>query len=232
MKVFATVPENRMMLETDYGLPGENILYSPIGTDLSLYRFDEKARKTLRQKEQIPEEGVVLLYTGKMNFRKIPHLILEAMQKVEDKVEVPLYIYFLGAAEKTYKAKYLDREFEHGHVRFRLKPAVPVSELYSWYSMADLAVFPHENTLSALDAQACRLPVIMTEDMTNSERLAMGGLTYTAGDLEDLFRKMLELIHDKEKRQTLGKKGEAFVRENYDYRKIVASMEKDLGLFD
>jgi len=179
----------------------------------------------------VPED-IELIRSGKMNFRKIPHLILEAVQHIENRVEMPLYIYFLGAADKIYKEEYLQREFDQEHIHFRLRPAVPVSELYAWYSMADLAVFPHENTLSSLDAQACRLPVIMTEDMTNAERLSEGGLTYAAGDLEDLSRKMLELISKADKRRTLGKKGEAFVRANYDYRKIVKDMEKDLGLFD
>ncbi|TFH20894.1 MAG: glycosyltransferase, partial [Bacteroidia bacterium] len=230
-KVFATVPENRMILEQEYGISADHILYSPIGTDLSMFRYDDNARKAGRQKEQIPENGILLLYTGKMNFRKNPHLILEAVELIRDRIDQPLYIYFVGAAEASYKNKFLEREFNQENIHFRLIPAVAVSELYTWYSMADFVVFPDENTLSALDAQACRLPVIMAADMTNAERLSRGGMTYTAGVLEDLSHKIMDMISDPEMRSRLGSQGETFVRSTYDYRKIVRDMESDLGLF-
>ena len=230
-KVFATVPENRMILEQEYGISADHILYSPIGTDLSMFRYDDNARKAGRQKEQIPENGILLLYTGKMNFRKNPHLILEAVELIRDRIDQPLYIYFVGAAEASYKNKFLEREFNQENIHFRLMPAVAVSELYTWYSMADFVVFPDENTLSALDAQACRLPVIMAADMTNAERLSRGGMTYTAGVLEDLSHKIMDMISDPEMRSRLGSQGETFVRSTYDYRKIVRDMESDLGLF-
>jgi glycosyltransferase involved in cell wall biosynthesis len=230
-KVFATVPENKMILEREYGISTDHILYTPIGTDLSMFRFDDKARKAGRQKEHIPEKGTLLLYTGKMNFRKNPHLILEAVDLIEERIDQPLYIYFVGAADAGYKDQYLEREFKQENIHFKLIPAVAVSELYAWYSTADFAVFPDENTLSALDAQACRLPVIMAADMTNAERLSRGGMTYTSGDLEDLSHKIMDMISDPEKRSSLGKEGETYVRSTYDYRKIVRDMESDLGLF-
>jgi glycosyltransferase involved in cell wall biosynthesis len=230
-KVFATVPENRMILEREYGISPDHILYSPIGTDLSMFRYDENARRVGREREQISENGTLLLYTGKMNFRKNPHLILEAVNLIVDRLDRPLYIYFVGAADAGYSDQYLGRKFKQENIHFRLMPAVAVSELYTWYSMADFAVFPDENTLSALDAQACRLPVIMAADMTNEERLSRGGMTYTKGDLEDLAIKILDLITDSQKRSSLGREGEAFVRSTYDYRKIVREMESDLGLF-
>ncbi len=230
-RVFATVPENRMILEREYGIRPGQILYTPIGTDLSMFRYDEKAGKELREQHRIPDQGIVLLYTGKMNERKNPHLILEAVNLAEERIDEPLYVYFVGEADARYAESRLDPKFGRTNIRFSMEPAVPVSELYRWYSMADFAVFPDENTLSALDAQACRLPVIMGADMTNEERLSHGGMTYVRGDLEDLSEKILELIRQGEKRKELGREGERFVRSTYDYEKIVRQMESDLGLF-
>ena len=39
-RVFATVPENQMILEKKYGIPADRILYSPIGTDGGLFGYD------------------------------------------------------------------------------------------------------------------------------------------------------------------------------------------------
>lgn len=229
-KVFATVPENRMILERDYGIPSDRILYSPIGTDLSIFNFDNETRIKLRKEEMLEEKATVLLYTGKLNHRKNPHLILDALSLIQQQIKNPLYVYFVGAYDQLYFEEKMKTRFTSADIYVKFVPAVPVSELYAWYSMADFAVFPRENTLSALDAQACRLPVIMQKDKTNLERLSRGGLTYAPGDIKDLSEKILTMIDHPDKRKTIGLEGEKFIRSTYDYRKIVEQMEFDLGL--
>ena len=231
-KVFATVPENKMILENVYEIPVDRILYSPIGTDLSIFRYDHDSRISLREEENVGEDACVLLYTGKINHRKKPHLILEAVSQVQQQINKVLYIYFVGAYDQVYYNEKMNVSFSSGNIYVKFVNAVLVSELYSWYSMSDFAVFPNENTLSALDAQACKLPVIMQEDMTNSERLTHGGLCYRKGDLRDLSEKILTMINDPDRRKTMGTEGEKYIRTNFDYRKIVKKMELDLGLFE
>ena len=229
-KVFATVPENQMILEKEYGIPADRILYSPIGTDLGLFNYDPGLRVSLRKEEKVGQDATVLLYTGKLNSRKNPHLLLEALALVEKQIISPLYIYFVGAADDTYQREKMKIGFTNENIYVKFVPAVPVTELFRWYSMADFAVFPDENTLSALDAQACSLPVVMQEDMTNSERLAQGGITYQRGDLKDLAEKILWMIRNPDLRKEMGLEGEKFIKATFDYRKIVGKMESDLGL--
>ncbi|MFO7668349.1 MAG: glycosyltransferase family 4 protein [Bacteroidales bacterium] len=229
-KVFATVPENRMILEKKYGIPADRILYSPIGTDLILFGYDPVRRTRLREKEQIGQQECVLLYTGKINRRKNPHLVLKALELIETKINVPFYIYFVGASDQAYFEENMKVGFINEKIHVKFVPAVPVPELAGWYSMADFAVFPAENTLSALDAQACSLPVIMQEDMTNTERLKKGGLTYERGNLRDLSEKILWMIGNPDRRKAMGSAGAAYIKATFDYRKIVEKMEADLGL--
>ncbi len=228
-KVFATVPENRMILEKEYGIPVDRILYSPIGTDLGIFKYDPQWRISLREAEQVDQKACVLLYTGKINMRKNPHLILESLALVEEQIKSPLFIYFVGAADKDYHEAKMKIGFSNKNIYVKFVPAVPVAELFRWYSMADFVVFPDENTLSALDAQVCCLPVIMQEDMTNSERLEHGGLTYKKGDLMDLAEKILWMIRNPEERKEMGLKGEKHIKATFDYRKIVEKMEMDLN---
>ena len=231
INVFGTVPENQMILHKEYGFSQDQILYSPIGTDLSIFRFDAISRNDLRLKEEIKDNDSVLLYTGKLNSRKNPHLILEAVKLIEQRISQPLYLYFVGAADQEYQEREFRISFSNEKIHMKILPAVSVSTLYQWYSMADFAVFPNENTLSALDAQACRLPVIMETDMTNQERLAHGGVTYGKGNMEDLSKKIMTMINQPEQRSKLANEGESYVRSKYDYRKIVREMESDLGIF-
>lgn len=227
-KVFATVPENKIILEQDYGIASDRILYSPIGTDTSIFSFDPDWRIRLREADRVGEKDTVLLYTGKLNSRKNPHRILEAVKLLEDKIKAPIHLIFVGAADKAYQDEKMDFGFSNENIYVKFVPAVPVSELNRWYSMADFAVFPDENTLSAMDAQLCALPVIMQDDMTNSERLERGGLTFAKDDLKNLSEKILWMIANPEKRKKMGMDGQEHIKAKFDYRRIVEKMEADL----
>jgi len=232
VKVFGTVPENQMILEKTYGIDRSRILYSPIGTDFSLFRYHPVSGEKLRQEYGLKKEDMVLLYTGKKNSTKNPHLVLEAIILIERSIIQPLYLFFVGPADEDYMKRFSGYEFSNNNIHLKEIPAVPADSLYKWYSMANFAVFPCENTLSALDAQACRLPVIMESDLTNRERLKKGGLTYEKGNTGDLAEKILQMINNPELVISMGKAGESFVRSRYDYKQIVKEMEADLGIFE
>ena len=100
------------------------------------------------------------------------------------------------------------------------------SLLYKYYSMADFAVFPKENTLSALDSQACKLPVIMESNTTNIERLEKGGIIYEKDNIHELGEKILELIDNSKLRSKLSKEGYKFIIDNYDYKSIIRNYEQ------
>lgn len=228
IKVFATVKENFRMLTDIYRVKEENILFSPIGTDLEQYRYDKEAGTLLRQEMGILPGETVVLYTGKINHLKEPHLILLALQMIEDQIDDPLAVVFVGSRAAEYYDRYFNIILKNKQIRIFHQDAVSSSRLYAYYSMADLAVFPKENTLSALDAQACRLPVIMDDEPTNRERLEKGGILFRKGDISDLAQKILTLIENCELRVQLGQAGYEFVKDRYDYRSITGKMEKDL----
>jgi len=228
IKVFATVKENYRMLTDMYGIKEKNILFSPIGTDLARYRYDRQEGDLLRQDMGILPEAIILLYTGKINQLKEPHLILLALQMIENKIDQPLAVVFVGSRASGYTEQYMTANLKNNRIRIYYQDAVSSSHLYAFYSMADMAVFPKENTLSALDAQACCLPVIMNDEPTNRERLEKGGIIFKKGDINDLAEKMLMLIKNRELRKQLGHAGYEFVKEIYDYRTITRKMEADL----
>ncbi len=230
MRAIGTTRENCDILKTEYGIRPQNILYVPIGTDLATFKFSLSERKNLRDHYGFRKEDIVLLYTGKMNMKKKPHLILEAIKLVEQKISLNLQIVFVGGISDSYRAKIQEGIFKNQRINLTVLPAVPINELYKIYSMADFVVFPLENTLSSLDAQACRLPVIMEINPTNEERLEKGGLLYRKNDLDDLAGKILDMIHNPELRTRLGSGGEAYIREKYNYKELTSQLEKELGI--
>lgn len=223
--VFYTAEENKNILLDIYGVKKENVLPCPIGTNLKDYRFDEKAGKDIRQRLKIDINSPLILYTGKLNDIKKPHLLLNAVKEIENLLTGKIHIVMVGAQDKDYMQKYFNILFSE-KVELHLTGSVSNKKLFEYYSAADFAVFPKENSLSSLDAQACRLPVIMEDDETNRLRLKEGGLCYRKDDVGDLGSKILNLINDKDLLKKLSENGYSYIRSNFDYANIVSVMEK------
>jgi len=227
IKVFYTAEENGQILRDIYGVKNSNIIKGLIGTDIQVNRFSETERENIRQQLEVTKDDLLLLYTGKLNHFKQPHLILQALKIIENNINHQLHVVFIGPVDK----KYYDENFTDTfgqNIRIHILGTVKNNELFKYYSAADFGVFPKENTLSALDAQACKLPLIMERDQTNIERLKEGGLVYEPNNIYDLAAKIFNLIESKSLRAKLAENGYRYMIDNYDYRKIINEIEKTI----
>jgi glycosyltransferase involved in cell wall biosynthesis len=220
---FYTARENKKVLQW-FGIPEHLIHSNEICTDTAMFRKVEINPDELI-KGLLPG-GKMLLYTGKFDHFKQPELLVEAVRLVEKQIDCPLNIVFVGPENKSYAAEKLLLPFENPNIKVLVLPAVPNHQLNQYYSVADVAVFPRQNTLSSLDAQACGLPVIMEEDETNAERLEKGGLCYRSGDKQHLAEQILLLLKNNELRDSLAETGAAYMRERYDYSKKMADIQQ------
>jgi glycosyltransferase involved in cell wall biosynthesis len=220
--VFYTAKENKRVLEW-YGFPDSQIYNNEICTNLEVFRKVETDRNTVFP--GIDPHSKVILYTGKFDHFKQPALILDAIKTVQDKVDFNLSVVFVGPRNESYITTLLKQEPENKNIKIFIQPAVSNHELYLYYSAADIAVFPRQNTLSSLDAQACGLPVIMERDETNSERLQKGGVCYESGDMKDLGEKILELLTNEDLRNQLSEQGPLHMRDRYNYSKKMAEIQ-------
>lgn len=223
--VFYTAVENKRVLEW-FGFPESQIFNNEICTDVELFRKVEVDRKDIFP-EMLPD-GKVILYTGKFDHFKQPGLILEALKKVEQDVDFALNVVFVGPENPEYQTSNIRNIFDNFNIKVLILPAVPNALLHRYYSAADIAVFPRQNTLSALDAQACGLPVIMESDETNRERLKEGGLCYESGNMADLGKKMLELLVDNGLRNRLSESGRDYMQNRYNYKKKITEIQEML----
>lgn len=226
--VFYTAEENREILEKTYGVRPYLIRSCLIGTDEDVYHFDAEARAEIRKKLDIKESATLLLYAGKFNKLKKPHLVLEAVSKINKESKENLHLVFVGPQNEEYIKTVFDQHLQTVGCKVHLVDAVRNTELYKYYSAADFAVFPKENTLSALDCQMCCLPLVMENDFTNRERLKKGGLVYQQDDINDLSQKISELLEDEALRKRLGKEGYEYINSNYNYKQIISNTEKHI----
>lgn len=225
--VFYTTNENKMILKDVYGIKEKNIESCLIGTDTTKFHFNEEERRSLRSKYGLKEEDIAIIYTGKHNDIKKPHLVLEAVKNLNVSNSKELFLFFVGSKDTKYFAKHFKENYDYGFKVFYI-PEIKNDVLYKYYSMADIAVFPKENTLSTLDVQACKLPVILEDNQTNRDRIRDSGLLYEKNNLSDLSDKIYDLIANNELRKKLGENGLVMIKEVYDYKKIISEMENIL----
>ncbi|MBN2662968.1 MAG: glycosyltransferase family 4 protein [Bacteroidales bacterium] len=226
---FGTVPENVEILKKSYGIYDDLVIDLPIGTDFNQYKFSAKFRESLRNEFLIDDETTVLLYTGKFDRNKQPHLIIDAIKEIENSINQKLLLFFVGAKPSAYYDEHFSSvEFLNKNIKIHVLQFVDSKDLFKYYSMADFAVLPTENSLSAIDMQACKLPVIMQNDTTNADRLKNGGLVFSEYNINELSKNILKLLNDNSLIKTLGENGYLYVKEKFDYIEIVKKLESIL----
>jgi glycosyltransferase involved in cell wall biosynthesis len=211
-----------------YGFPLEQILVIPLGADPNLFVFDPEARKQIRNEFSISEQEVVFIYAGKITPRKGPHILIKAATKLAQKHDNIRVILVGGMGSNTYvenvrwlisKGNMTDKVILHN--------AVPNKELYKYYSASDVAIWPRESSLSVFDANACGLPVIVSDTTEAPERVSnSNGLMYHGNDPIDLAKKMEKLI-DPELREKMGKNGRIITEGKYNWA-IIAKQFIDI----
>ena len=211
-----------------YGIKKDNLKYLPLGVDSTVYYYCATGAKLIRQQLGITEDEKMIIYTGKIDQHKDPVLLLEAFLKLPEELQKLTKVVFVGQKNPIYdKTRLKPIQAKIGE-RFIYHNAVPFTMLKNFYSAADIGVFPQRNTLSSLDAQMCGLPLVMEKDATNSERLRYGGKVYIGGDLDDLAQTITTLLKNPNTLSRLSLGGKKYIRQKYDYKEIVASLEKDL----
>lgn len=208
---FYTAPENKDMLTEDFGFDPQLIEDNEISVDHSVF-YPKPADKSL-----IPglKQQLTIGYVGKFDSHKEPHLIIEALKKMDLKQSINLLL--IGPRDEKYMNKSWNEDGLNERISVFHKGSVKNTELADYYSLFDFLVIPKFNSLSSLDIQACAKPLIMENDATNALRCEKGGVLYKSNNIDDLARVITKLIEDDTLRESLSKHGWEYVKENYNY---------------
>lgn len=190
--------KTKKFMEVILGISPERITVISLGCDTNLFRRDEDAREKVRLKYGIERNDVVFIYAGKIIPQKGPHLLIDAalsLCKEHNNVKVML----VGGGASDYLSM-IKRKVEGSSLRknFIFVPMVLNSELFRFYSAADVGVWPSQSSMTMFEAMSCSLPVIISDRSEVTERVSAGnGLTYMAGDAKDLAEKMKTMLNPK-----------------------------------
>jgi glycosyltransferase involved in cell wall biosynthesis len=109
---------------------------------------------------------------------------------------------------------------------------VAYDELLSHVSRASVAVFPTflevGPFISALEAMACRKPIVVFDLPFNREFIQhmKTGVMAKAGDMEDFISKIAFLLSNEDLRKDIGEAAYTYVRQNHNWKYLVNSYIK------
>jgi glycosyltransferase involved in cell wall biosynthesis len=227
---FYTAGENYHLLQDIYGIRKELIRPFLIGADLATFYYDPAVRKEIRQELRIADGDLLVLFTGRLCEAKAPHLIPPALREITEDVPFRIHLLLIGFRDDAYMARQSAQFDPKDGLAVTILPPVPAARIRDYFSASDVAVYPAESTLSSLEAQACRLPVIMEDNPTNRQRCSKGGLLFSPGDTSDLTAKLKRLILEPGLRKKLSEEGFEHISKEYNYLENIRKMEKELFL--
>jgi L-malate glycosyltransferase len=201
------------MKDTMKQLTGKKIYVTPFGIDLD--KFSNRRRE--REKNNVFRVGIV------KNLRKIYgiDILINAMKLIIEKYsEQKFELVIVGKGEEEIELKSLSRKLNiEASVLF--KGYMSEDEVVAELNELDIAVFPSNSEsfgVSAIEAQACEVPVIISDapglvEVTVENQTC---LKFSRGNTYELFEKIETLYLSEELRKNFGKNGRANVAAKYN----------------
>ncbi len=197
------------------------IIYCP----LNIEKFSAKPRPASHPLQR-------LLYAGRLNEEKGIMTALRAMTFVRDKFAGHLSVY--GRGEPAYEKKLISFVCEN-KLPVTFNSLLNPDQMPTIYQSHDALLFTSEwnepFALTPIEAMASGLPVIGTTTGGSAELFRHGenALTFSAGNAEELARRILELDSDSALRQKISCAGQNEVRARFAEPIIVNQIESYLA---
>lgn len=198
------------------GIDVSKIMVMPFGVDTT--RFSSGDRERIRAKYEIGD-GFLVLYVGRLASPKRVDELIQAVLLLKDR-NVSLMIVG-GGPERERLEALSKRPGMGGKITFAGR--VDDEELPDYYAACDVwaTASRHEGfCVPIVEAMAAGKPVIVPDVAAMPETAEKAGLTYDAGDVEALARKISELIDDKKEYTALSAAARERAR-NFDLPRVL-----------
>jgi glycosyltransferase involved in cell wall biosynthesis len=225
---YPIAPDAADIVQSLYHVPKSKIKIQSLGVDTDLFcpattpeHFQE--REQLRASLGFKPDELVCIYTGRFSLGKNPQLLAEAVHRLRQRGEKVSALFMGNGTESEIESI----RSKQGCI---VHPFVFVRELPKYYRAADIGVWPREESTSQLDAAACGLPLILSNAIQVTERVAGNGYLYKEGDVEDLGNKICQM-KDSAVRNALSIVGSEKVRRIYSWIELAAQRVEDYRNF-
>jgi glycosyltransferase involved in cell wall biosynthesis len=213
-------------------LSDNRLSYIAPGLHPGLFTFDPNWRRQLQQLWKINNETVIMSAAMMRPGVKTTGLI-QVIESCAKLLQHGLAIRLIIAGDGTCRRQLEKKAGELLADKVFFLGKIPRSEMYRYYSAADLFVFPGiEEALGMvyLEAQACNLPVVACQDWGGGEAVIHGqtGLLSPAAQPDQFTADIHCLIKTPDLRRTLAEAAGRHVRSSHDLDHNYAQLENNL----
>ncbi len=208
------------------GIPREQSPLIGFGSDETLFHPDKTARDAFRQKYGISADAFVILYAGKLDKFKDGRFTAELTCLPLDTQREVVYI-IIGDTTGDEYGQGVETRLQESPYRLLRFPTQKYVDLPLFFQASDLALIPHQGSLTLFDYNSTGLPVLVEDNPANQERCSHGnGWTFHENDLQD-FKEKLEAILSlpKEEFRFISETCVAYIRKCFSYEKKAREYE-------
>lgn len=188
------------------------VLKNGINTEMFTKKITKKEKNNLKKKYNIKEDDKILLFVGRI----VPEKGIKELIKALENVKYSNYkLLILGAAlnelkVKTNFEKEIEKLVKESSNKAIFTGFIKYQEIYKFYAIADIAIFPSmwddSAPLTVVEALVSGLPIITTDSGGIPEYATDGSAIIIKRDNElinNLSKKINELLVDTEKREKM-----------------------------
>lgn len=210
-----------------YGVPERKAKLACLGVDTEFFKpidnsiESESFRQSKRDEIGIQSHDILCIYTGRFTEGKNPLCLAQAIDRLVELKE-PFKALFLGDGPQLEEIKRMKGCIVHEFV--------PYHKLPDFYVIADIGVWPRQESTSMIDATACGLPIVISDRVKAKERVDGNGLTYIENNVDDLVGVLIKL-KDLNLRDQLSQFGVNKIREKFSWDRIAKGRVEDYQSF-
>ncbi len=191
----------------------------PTGIDLSLIKND---RAALRKRYGIPDDGILLLFVGRLAKEKNLEFLFEAFGKINAKRKnTHLLLAAGGPMEDEYSKSAGQNVIFAGQIGF--------PKVLSYYSAADIFVFSSLTETQGLvlaEAMAAGVPQVAVDAEGAHDVVADGKTGFlTKLSIEEFAAKVIKLIDDKELRRSMSERSKIAASSSFSKEAFAQKIE-------
>jgi glycosyltransferase involved in cell wall biosynthesis len=219
-KCYPIAPDCAQVAHTLYGVPLKKIKVQNLGTDTELFMPKSKESKDLlelRDSLGFKENEIICIYSGRFSNDKNPLIIAQAIQSLINNGKAYRAL-FIGEGQQKTEIESLKNTI--------VLPFMKHIDLAKYYQLADIAIWPCQESLSMLDAASTEIPIIVSNKIGETERVINNGLFYEEGNVQSMSD-ALEILGDSQKRNEFGKVGREKMVQKFSWNIIAKSIEND-----
>lgn len=215
------------------GVPPQRAVEFPNWVDVTMISPQPTGRlnNPVRQKLDLPDDAVVVLYAGNMGMKQGIEVVLSAARQLSDHTRLRFVLAGAGAA-----LEHLKQQAE-GLDNVQWLPLQPLELLNDLLNMADIHVLPQRADAADLvmpskltGMLASGRPVIGTADAGTQlgQVLNACGVRVAPGDAPALAQALAALADAPGERATLGAKGRQYALDHLSHTAVLTAFESDL----